>query len=208
MSIARRHQLLAWADKNNAWIIEDDFDGHFQYEKQSLPCLKKLDEHDRVIYLSTLWKVLYPLSNIGYCVLPKSLVALVEKVKINADGFSEVLTQQALAAMIDEGYLERHIRRLQKVYKVRRSILIYSLKKVFGRRIAIQGETRGTYSLVTFHDWTDEAILEAARLSGLPLISIAGYYFDNPPYGEFIIDFSCMEEGSIEEIVQKFAHNL
>jgi GntR family transcriptional regulator/MocR family aminotransferase len=205
LSEARRKQLLAWAQKNDAWIIEDDFDGHFSYDtKRPLPCLKSLDKNNRVIYLSSLWKVLYPLSSIGYCILPKQLIALVEKVKINSDGFSEILAQRVLASMIDEGYLERHIRRLQNIYKNRRTSLIYELKKAFGHRIAIQGETKGTYSLVTFLDWTDEAILQAARISGLPLISIASYYFEDAPEGEFIVDFSCIPEDEMSKIVLKF----
>ncbi|MDR3612630.1 MAG: PLP-dependent aminotransferase family protein [Candidatus Obscuribacterales bacterium] len=205
LSLERREQLIAWAKNNNAWIIEDDFDGHFQYEKSPLPCLKAIDKDDRVIYLSTLWKVLYPLSNIGYCVLPKPLIALVEKVKINADGFSEVLTQQALAAMIDEGYLERYIRRLQKIYRARRSSLLYSLKKVFGQRIVVHGETSGTYCLVTFIDCDESSVLQAAQMSGLPLVSIAGYYFENPPPSQFIIDFSRLDEKEMFEVVTNFA---
>ncbi|HEY9680025.1 MAG TPA: hypothetical protein V6C86_00355 [Oculatellaceae cyanobacterium] len=103
---------------------------------------------------------------------------------------------------------ERHIRKLQKIYSSRRSSLHYSLKKFFGQRVAIQGETSSTYSFVTFLDWDETEILQAAQRSSLPATSIASYYAEDAPHGEFIIDFSCMDEKQMGTIVSQFSGHL
>src|SRR5262249_30236586 len=70
LAMERRQELLKWAGRNNAWILEDDYDAHFNYESRPLPPLAALDGEGRVVYLGSFWKVLYPLTLVGFAVVP------------------------------------------------------------------------------------------------------------------------------------------
>ncbi|MCP5705581.1 aminotransferase class I/II-fold pyridoxal phosphate-dependent enzyme, partial [Klebsiella pneumoniae] len=74
LSLPRKHQLLSWAQQNNSWIIEDDYDGEFHYTRKVIPALKSLDTHDRVIYTGTFSKTIMPAMRIGYMVVPQETV--------------------------------------------------------------------------------------------------------------------------------------
>jgi GntR family transcriptional regulator/MocR family aminotransferase len=204
LSLSRRKQLLQWAHKNDVWVIEDDYEAHFQYEKSPLPTLAAMDKHARVIYISSFWKVLYPLTALGYCVLPSSLVPLIERTKVHADGLSELIVQYTLADIIEDGYLERHIRKVRKIYQSQRTALIFNFKKKFGQQVSIPCETSGTHTLVRFTDWSDARILYASQLAGLPMLPTSSYYFEPISKGEFVIDFSCLDIDDIEHLVTQF----
>ena len=208
MSLPRRKQLLQWALMNDVWVIEDDYEAHFNYEKSQLPTLASLDKHNRVIYVSSFWKVLYPLTAIGFCILPTSLVPLIERTKVTADGLSELIVQYTLADIIEDGYLERHIRKVRKLYQSQRTELIFNLKKNFGQQIQIPCEKSGTHTLVRFFDWSDARILYASQASGLPMLPTSSYYFEPNSKGEFVIDFSCLQADEIEYLIAQFREKL
>ena len=208
LSLSRRKQLLQWAHKNDVWIIEDDYEAHFQYEKSPPPTLASMDKNARVIYISSFWKVLYPLTAIGFCVLPNALVPLIERTKVHADGLSELIVQYTLTDIIEDGYLERHIRKMRKIFQSQRTALIFNLKKKFGQQIMIPCETSGTHSLVRFTEWSDARILYASQLAGLPMLPTSSYYFEPISKGEFVIDFSCLQKDDIDHLVTQFHKRL
>ncbi|KAA8734839.1 PLP-dependent aminotransferase family protein [Acinetobacter qingfengensis] len=123
MSLARRHALLAWAKQQNAWIIEDDYDSEFRYSGQPFPALQGLDP-ERVIYLGTFSKVLFPSLRLGYAIVPKQLVAPFCGLRTLMERYLPTADQYVLAEFIRQGYLERHIRRIRNVYAEKRRQLI------------------------------------------------------------------------------------
>lgn len=209
MSMARRKELLAWAKANDAWIVEDDYDGHFYYAGQPPPSLFTLNPNDHVIYSSTFWQILYPLTTTGYAVLPKSLVAAVKGAKeLQTEGISDYMVQMVLTQMLDGGYLEKHLRRVQKPFANRRIALIHELKKQLGSSIDIRNESAGNYFVFVMTEFSPLSIETAAQEAGLPIASTATYYLEQAKEGEFLINFALLEEEEIVDRVARFCKKL
>jgi GntR family transcriptional regulator/MocR family aminotransferase len=132
LSLPRKQQLLDWATQNDAWIIEDDYDGEFHYTRKVLPSLKSLDRHDRVIFMGTFSKTVMPSLRLGYVVMPASTVsAFTDCADIVASG-QPVLTQKILAAFLNEGHFFRHLKKMRALYQQRRDWMIAALQEGFG----------------------------------------------------------------------------
>ena len=130
MPVTRRTALLNWANqKQNRYIIEDDYDSEFRYKGHPIPALQSMDTHQRVIYIGTFSRTLTPSMRINYAVLPPHLAQLF---KNKFDYYScpvPRIDQQVLSLFINEGYFERHINRAKKIYRARRDLMITELEK-------------------------------------------------------------------------------
>ncbi len=124
MSPSRRLALLDWAKRTNAYILEDDDDSEFRFAGRPLATLQGLDHADRVIYIGTFSKVLFPSIRIGYMILPPPLVDSFLKVRRLIDIHSPMLEQAVLADFITDGHYARHLRRMRTLYAERRSALL------------------------------------------------------------------------------------
>lgn len=129
MSLSRRLELLEWAEKKSAWIIEDDYDSELRYEGKPLMALQGLDNNKRVIYIGTFSKVLFPSMRLGYLVVPPDLV----KDITNALSFilfhTPILEQLVLTDFIREGHFGRHLRRMRNLYSERQKVLRNAIKE-------------------------------------------------------------------------------
>ena len=114
MSAGRRRELLAWAQRTGAYVIEDDYDSEYRFDIAPIPPLQALDDAGRVIYLGTVSKTLSPTLRLGYLVVPAALSAAFAKAKRLADRHSPGLEQEALADLIESGAYERHVRRVRR----------------------------------------------------------------------------------------------
>ena len=130
MSIPRRLSLLDWAKRVNSYIIEDDYDSEFRFATRPLATLQGLDDADRVIYIGTFSKVLFPSLRIGYMILPPALVDPFLKVRRLVDIHSPVLEQAALAEFMMEGHFVRHLRRMRTLYAGRRRALVEAAREL------------------------------------------------------------------------------
>lgn len=122
MSMGRRNELLAWARKNGAWIVEDDYDSELRYAGHPFPSLQGLAP-DRVVYLGRFSKILFSSLRLGYAMVPEPLVSAFCGARVLMDRYTSTANQHVLAAFITEGHLDRHIRRIRGVYADRRSQL-------------------------------------------------------------------------------------
>lgn len=120
MSLPRRRALLDWTQQADAYVIEDDYDGDYRYEGRPIASLQGMDDGDRVIYVGSFNKLLFPGLRIAYAIAPGPLVAPFVDAKHAADGFTSLLLQGVLAAFIQEGHLARHVRKTRAVYDERR----------------------------------------------------------------------------------------
>jgi len=123
MSLARRLALLAWAERSDGWIIEDDYDGEYRYSGAPLAPLAALDRHGRVLYVGTFGKIAFPALRLGYLVLPSKLVQAFSQGKALAVRHSEVSSQCVMAEFMARGHFQRHIRRMRKAALKRRDVL-------------------------------------------------------------------------------------
>lgn len=124
MSLARRLELLAWAENSGGWIIEDDYDGEYRYSGAPLAPLAALDRQGRVLYVGTFGKVAFPALRLGYLVLPPALVKPFAQRKALDMRHSEVSTQLVMAQFIAQGHFQRHIRRMRRAALSRRNALL------------------------------------------------------------------------------------
>jgi GntR family transcriptional regulator/MocR family aminotransferase len=145
---------------------------------------------------------MFPSLRIGYVIAPQSLVARLRRAKWLADRHSSVPDQAALADFIAEGHLERHIRRMRRLYGRRRDVLVESLERSFGKRVQICGDAAGMDLLVRFQD---ERIAEKAEAVKVQLVSSASCYLTEAPRGEFVLGFSSIGERSIREGIRRLA---
>ncbi|AKS07331.1 PLP-dependent aminotransferase family protein [Pseudomonas trivialis] len=124
MSLARRLELLAWAERTNGWIIEDDYDGEYRYSGAPLSPLAALDRNGRVLYVGTFGKVAFPALRLGYLVLPPALVDAFARRRAVDMRHSEVSTQAVMAEFMAAGHFQRHIRRMRRAALSRRNVLL------------------------------------------------------------------------------------
>ena len=124
MSLARRLELLAWAERSGGWIVEDDYDGEYRYSGAPLAPLAALDRSGRVLYVGTFGKVAFPALRLGYLVLPPTLVDAFAQRRAVDVRHSEVSTQAVMAEFMAAGHFQRHIRRMRRAALSRRNALL------------------------------------------------------------------------------------
>ena len=156
MSLSRRLAILDWAKHANAYILEDDYDSEFRFGTRPLATLQGLDDAERVIYIGTFSKVLFPSLRIGYMILPPALVDPFLKVRRLIDIHSPVLEQAVLADFMLEGHFTRHLRRMRTLYAERRSAL---LEAAHGLPIQIDSPEAGMHCVGWLLDGKDDRLL-------------------------------------------------
>jgi GntR family transcriptional regulator/MocR family aminotransferase len=129
LSLARRLALVNGAVNTKTWIVEDDYDSEFRYIAPPLPSMQSLDSGNRVIYVGTFSKLLFPSLRLGYAVLPKSLVEPFAELKTIAEDHGPMIDQATLAAFLDSGAFYSHIRRCRKSYAERQQAFLDAIAK-------------------------------------------------------------------------------
>lgn len=173
MSLARRLALLDWAKRANAYVIEDDYDSEFRFASRPLATLQGLDDAERVIYIGTFSKVLFPSLRVGYMILPPQLVDAFLKVRRLIDIHSPMLEQAVLADFMAEGHFRRHLRRMRTLYAERRSALLAAARDL---PLEIDSSAAGIHCV----GWLPEEIDDAALVDQAP-----NYDLDLTPISSF-----------------------
>ena len=168
LSLSRRLELLAWASRQQAWIIEDDYDGEYRYVSRPLPALKSLDRDGRVLYSGTFSKVLFPGLRLAYVVVPQAEVECFQQASQTFRSGCPELTQAIVATFMTEGHFARHIQRMRKLYSERRAFTMIGLQKVLGTRVRIDANPGGMHLILRLEgqqpDWQ---LVERMRQDGL-----------------------------------------
>jgi len=190
MSTARRLQLLEWAHRSRAWIVEDDYDSEYRYESLPVASMQGLDPGSRVIYIGTFSKTLFPSLRLGYIVIPPALVGRFLAVRQANDLCPSPLYQAALSDFISGGHFTRHVRRTRHLYAERRSALVAALRKEFGSEIEIAGAEAGMHLVVTLPPGlSDRNISARAAGQGLWLWPLSAAYAGKAVRQGFILGF-------------------
>ncbi|WNI31119.1 PLP-dependent aminotransferase family protein [Streptomyces sp. ITFR-6] len=156
MSPERRQQLLAWARARDGWIIEDDYDGEFWFDRGARPTALQEGDPERVVYAGTTSKVLVPGLRLGWLAIPPKLYPLMERVRSRQDQGSDTLTQLAFAELMRSGLLDRHLRRVRSRYRSRREALAAAVHESLPEARLI-GCAAGLHSYAVLPPGTDEA---------------------------------------------------
>jgi len=206
LSLSRRLELLAWAQDQNAFVIEDDYDSEYRFGGRPVPALQGLDQSERVIYVGTFSKVLFPSLRLGFMVAPQSLVEPFRRAKRLTDRQSPLIEQCALTDFINEGHLERHIRRMRTLYGERRHALVNAVSLHLNKRAVIIGDDAGMHLMMRLKTKLDDCeLICAAAQHGLALMSARPFYLRAKYNGEFIFGYSNLSERQITAGVRKLA---
>lgn len=209
LSLPRRLELLAWAQKTGSIIVEDDYDSEYRYGDRPLPALQGMDRSNSVFYMGSFSKVLFPSLRIGYLILPPNLVSLFASAKWLCDRQIPLLDQQILTDFIEEGHFERHIRRMRSHYNYCRQALVQALNNYFGEKATILGEKAGIHLMVKLHiNLSDDAIIQRAKEVGIELVPAEPHYLKTFPGGEFIFGYAELTEQQLQEGIHKLAQVL
>jgi GntR family transcriptional regulator/MocR family aminotransferase len=203
MTLPRRLELLEWARVSGAVVIEDDYDSEYRYSGPPLPAMHSLDSGANVIYVGTFSNVMFSGLRLGYVVVPPMLRDAFAAAKWLTDRNSPMLEQAALADFLADGHLERHVRRMRRLYKRRRDVLLDALARHFGEAARIRGDAAGMHLSVRL---PDAARFRAnATKHGVHIASSEPYYAGKAPTNEFLLSFSAISERAIREGVRRLA---
>jgi GntR family transcriptional regulator/MocR family aminotransferase len=145
MSPARRAALLAWAERHDAMILEDDYDSEFRYAARPLEPLQRLDRAGRVVYVGSFSKTLLPMLRLGFLVAPPRLVPALREARRLAGWHGDVPTQLAMRTLIDDGGFARHLRRSRRVYRARRERLVAGVERELGPWLRLNPSVAGLH---------------------------------------------------------------
>lgn len=177
LSARRRHQLLQLAHEQQAWVLEDDYDSEFRFSAApASPPLHVLDEHERVFYLGTFSKSLYPGIKLAYVVVPLRWVAAFRRAHYDLHRPGQMHQQAALAEFIEMGHFHATIRAARQHYAERRGALLQALQPCLGERARISGAEQGLHLCVHLPAQVDDVLLaqRAAQL-GLSVRALSRY---------------------------------
>ena len=159
MSLARRHQLLALARQHKAWILEDDYDSEFRFSGPPISSLAGLDTDQRVLYMGSFSKVLYPGLKLAYLVVPRGLAAAFKRAHYDLNRPGQMPLQAALAEFIEMGHFASALRRARQSYAERRRCLLAALQPCLGDDARITGAEQGLHLCLRLPSVIDDQAL-------------------------------------------------
>ena len=198
LTARRRHALVEWAARNDAYIIEDDYDSEFRYDREPVGVLQGLAP-DRVLTIGTVSKALVPAIRLGWVLVPPALVEAVAEEKTLSDRGTSGLDQLAVAALLESGRYDRHLRRMRAGYAKRREALIGALAQ-HAPGVRLTGLAAGFHAVAHLPSRADEAgVVAAARERSVGLYGMSLNRSDGsvrPP--QLVIGFGHVAERAIE----------
>ena len=202
MPLHRRRALIDWARRTDGFIIEDDYDTEFRFRGHPLPPMQTMDP-ERVIYMNTFSKTLFPSIRISYMVLPAGLMARFRE-KLGFYGCTvPSFEQYTLAYFLDRGYFEKHINRMRKFYRARRNRVIAMLERCpAADKLTILEQDAGLHFLLKVETALDDRALTALfAQSGLHVQPLSSFH-THPTEdcrGMLVINYSAVDEKALEE---------
>lgn len=196
LSLSRRLGLLAYAEENDCWIVEDDYDSEFRYQGHPIASLHGLDKANRVLYTGTFSKALLPSLRIGYFVVPAGLVAAFRAVRPAVDRCPPSFQQRVIADFLEEGYFPAHLRRLRERLRTSRDMLAGLLRERMAEHIEVllpdQGINLTVKSTGTWRD--DTAVSSAALKRGVVVMPLSRMNVASTDTSRLLLGFSALSE--------------
>lgn len=195
----RRLALLAWAkEAPERYIIEDDYDSEFRFAAHPMPAMASLDDAGRVIYMNTFSKTLAPSIRISYLVLPGGLMEKFQRELGFYSGTVPSFEQYTLARFLGEGYFEKHLNRMRKVYKTRRNQILATLKNCpHAGRFAVREQDAGLHFLLRVDTREEDAALCARwEAAGVRVRALSSFYHGQAPESDrhcLVVNYSGLQ---------------
>ena len=206
LGVSRRLELLGWAERNDAWILEDDYDSEFRYSSRTLGALQGMDANGRVIYLGTFSKVLFPALRLGYLVVPHELISRFIRMRESFDLCSPILHQLVLTDFLKEGHFARHLRRMRAAYLARRDAMITAIREHAHDVLTVENGDAGLHLVAFLPQGADDTeVARRAAQHGLFPTPLSSCYATTPARQGLILGFGGSEPEVIEASIRTLA---
>lgn len=208
LSLARRLELLDWAERNDGWIVEDDYDGEYRYRGTPLAPLAALDRQGRVLYVGTFCKIAFPALRLGYLLLPAALAESFARRRALDMRHSEIGTQAVMAEFIAAGHFQRHIRRMRSAARARRDALLEGWPRDIPGCAAMPAVDAGLHLCVRVDSLAREReLIAAAARVGVELNALSDYWLADTALpvdnrAGLVLGFAAVAPAQIAEALQ------
>lgn len=204
MSLTRRMNLLEWARETESFIIEDDYDSEYRYSGRPLASLQGLDRNNRVIYIGTFSKTVFPALRLGFLVAPTDLIDVLGSAKALRDWHSPQIEQAVLAEFIAEGHFAKHIRKMRNLYEERQKILIKEVEENLHGLLEISPSSAGMHLI----GWLPEGINDREVFikgleNNLQVAPISASCIEQKLCGGLFLGYTAFDERQIKQGVEK-----
>ncbi|WP_325537444.1 PLP-dependent aminotransferase family protein [Sporomusa sp.] len=206
MPIGKRTRLLRWAQTVDGTIIEDDYDSEFRYFGLPIPALKGLDNTGKVVYLGSFSKIIPPSIRISYLVLPERLLALYHQNSSLYNQAASTIEQLALAKFMEDGHLERQIRRLRKMYYEKNVLLFEAIRNILGDHVEVTDTESGLHTILSVKsDLSARELVEKALAYGCRVALVQDYYLElsQEKLPQIILYFSKIPANEIAAAIER-----
>jgi GntR family transcriptional regulator / MocR family aminotransferase len=204
LSPQARAEVLAWAQRTGALVLEDDYDAEYRYDRAPIGAMQGLDPA-RVAYAGTASKTLAPGFRLGWLILPPDLVEPFAEAKLLADRGSPILDQLTFADFLSRGEFDRHLRRMRPIYRARRDALLKALAQYLPE-LEPAGIAAGLHLVAWLpQDLDEEAVIAAAAREGVAIAGVSPYRLSPAPGGGLIFGYSNLNERAIADGVARLA---
>jgi GntR family transcriptional regulator/MocR family aminotransferase len=210
MSLSRRAALLAWAEKQNAVVIEDDYDSEFRFAGRPLDPLQSLDRCGRVVYVGSFSKVMLPTLRLGFLIAPASLQPALRTAKALTDWHGESATQAALARFIDDGLLARHIRKVAREYAKRHARICEVIERDFAEWLCAIPSAAGLHvaaHLTPGATMNMNHVAKRADARGVRVRPISYFCMDTPSRDGLVIGYGAITTPKVDEGLRRLAQS-
>ncbi len=210
MGLERRLELLEWANKNNVWIIEDDYNSEFRHQDNMIASLRSLDREQRVIYLGTFSKIMMPSLRLGYMVAPEPFIDIFTKGRARIDVHSSGIGQLALAEFMREGHLLRHLRRMRKIYAARQETLTDAINALMPDDLRVSPAATGLHVVAFFTEKLSARMsdAEAARIlkqGGIHVQPLSQNYLETAMRPGLVLGYGRLNSEEAFQLIAKMA---
>lgn len=207
MSLDQRLRLLDWAEQTESWIIEDDYDSEFRYRGHSISALQGLDSGERVLYMGTYSKTMFPSIRIAYLIVPFALVNVFQNALRQSGQLSPLPLQAAMADFINEGAYVHHVRRMKGIYSQRQQCFLDMAGKYLKEALRFERADAGMHLIGYFNDQNtdDKAIAERALTQGIVAPSLSSLYLTEQVKRGLYLGYAGTAESAMERGVLQLA---
>ena len=206
MPVNRRREYQRWANVNDAWIIEDDYDSEFRYAGRPIPALASLDDSQRTIYVGTFSKVFSVSLRLAYLIMPTALIPEFRQTLARFGVKAALPCQRALADFIDAGELYRHIRRIRRIYADRRRLLLELVQQRLSRYASFEDHQAGMQLVLQLAPGLDDHRISAqAQALGVQVTPLSAYYGGGGAQQGLLLGFCPFDEGEIRSNIECLA---
>ena len=185
MGLERRLELLDWANRNNVWVIEDDYNSEFRHQDSMIASLRSLDREGRVIYLGTFSKIMMPSLRLGYIVANKRFIGAFSRGRARIDVHTSGIGQLALAEFMRDGHLLRHLRKMRRVYAARRQALMDAIAALMPNELTVSSAVTGLHLVALFTDrmrarMSDDEAAAIMKQAGIHVQPLSQNFLEQP----------------------------